>query len=136
MPTLTDLTNKTTAETNVYFDVITGLWFAEIGVWFGSEYVMGITRGGYTSQSSAKAQKTRLYNMRHSIVVNFSNSFQAQTDADNGQVVAIGKVDLWKRDNGQYAIRYACDTRTEYSTDFSEIYDRAVYLSDIQYGTL
>lgn len=131
-----NLIAKTTAETNVYFDAISGLWYAEIGIWYGSEYVMGITRGGYTLQSTAKAQATRLYKMRYSVVVNFSNAYLAEIDVNNGKVVSIGKVDLWKRDNGQYAIRYACDTRTEYSSDFSEIYDRAVYLSDIQYGTL
>lgn len=64
----------TTAETNVYYDGLkTGLWFAEISVWFKGNYVMGITRGGYELQSSANAQKTRLYNQRFKIAKDFAN---------------------------------------------------------------
>lgn len=63
----------TTAETNVYYNPIDGLWFAEIGVWFKGNYVMGITRGGYEKQSTATAQKTRLYNSRFQVARDFAN---------------------------------------------------------------
>lgn len=79
----------TTAETNVYYDFITGLWFAEIGVWYHGHYVMGITRGGYANNSTAKGQVTRLYNQRFQLAELFSSAYDADIRVNSGHVVAM-----------------------------------------------
>lgn len=53
-----------TTETNVYFNPIDGLWFAEVAIWVKGTYLLGKSSKGYTSQASAKRQATRFYNQR------------------------------------------------------------------------
>lgn len=54
-----------TFDTNLY--QLNGLWFAELII-HGSSNGMIIKKGGYTLQSTAKAQVTRMYNNRKSYI--------------------------------------------------------------------
>lgn len=46
-----------------------GLWYATLYCFWNGENVLEIVRGGYILQSSAKAQKTKMYNNRNSYLI-------------------------------------------------------------------